>query len=83
MNDDFLSRYVLEWSHSQQNFHWQTVNEMLETNWNSFLHREPYDPDSDWLVVGFGDTPEDLDALRERLEKMLDSPHLGDSEISE
>ena len=79
MNDDFLSKYVLEWSHSQQNFHWQTVSEMLKTNLDSFLHRK----DSDWLVVGFGNTPEDLDALRERLEKILDSPHLGDSKLSE
>ena len=74
-------KYVLEWSPKQRHFHWQEVEEMLRCNRDSFLHRGSSDPDADWLVMGFGDTPEELDRLREKLENLMDDPAAGEIEL--
>jgi hypothetical protein len=79
MKDDFLELHVLEWSPSQEAFHYTTLGEMLEANWASFWHRE--NVHSDWRPVGVSRDRHELFALQKKLHATLDAPDNTSPEI--
>ena len=77
MNYDALKKmWVLEWSQSQSVFHQDTVEDMLRSNWETYFQRANHD--SDWIVVGFADSLEDILALRSRLIQKFDEGDPGE-----
>ena len=71
--------FVLLWSSSQARFHTETVEEMLHSNWDTYLHRK--NVHSDWIVVGFGDTVASIELKKAQLKRQLDEPDTYAPEI--
>jgi hypothetical protein len=57
----FTKVYVITWSKSQDCFHYDMIEDMLFQNWDVFYGRNP-NP-SDWIVVGFANTPKEVRGL--------------------
>jgi hypothetical protein len=53
--DGFPKVYVVTWSKSQNCYHYDQIEDMLSKNWDVFYGVNPNA--SDWIVVGFADTP--------------------------
>jgi hypothetical protein len=65
--DGFPKVYVITWSKSQDCFHYDMIEDMMRNNWDFYYERNP-NP-SDWIVVGFADTPHEANATIESLKK--------------
>jgi hypothetical protein len=72
---DYSKTWVVTWSRSQDCFHVETVDEMLQSNLEVFFHQNPYP--SDWIVVGFADTIHEANEITVRLKKKMDDPSFG------
>jgi hypothetical protein len=59
--------YFVTWSKSQDCFHYDMIKEMLFRNWDVYYGANP-NP-SDWIVVGFADTPKEVRALIASMKK--------------
>ena len=57
--------YVAEWSHSQQQFHLQTVREMIEKNQQAYAANK----EAQYVPIGFFDTMAEADAFTREAEK--------------
>ncbi len=68
--------YVLCWSQQQGVFHDDTVGAMLRANWDTYFQRRNHD--SDWIVVGFADSLEDIRVLRDKLIAKFDEGDPGE-----
>ena len=74
----FARSHVLLWSPRQQSFHIETVEEMLRANWGAFYYQEWHE--TDWVVLAFADTPNELHELRRSMETRFDDPAPGNPE---
>jgi hypothetical protein len=58
---EFPKIYLVTWSKSQDCFHYDMIDDLLFKNWDVYYGRNPNA--SDWIVVGFADTPKEVRAL--------------------
>jgi len=59
--------YVAEWSHTQQQFHLQTVREMIEKNLQACRAKR----NTEYVPIGFFDTMEAANEFTKQVEKSL------------